>query len=422
VQECDVIVWERIRVKAERRIGNAKRYRRMLTVLTWVLLANQALSVHLDAGRHALRPGSAERPQAIYKPSGVVLSVSVQLGTDQRYFLVDELVNPKKWDKKRRLLQLDAQTGRVRELTTWPVRGNVFAERDAYAHNGRLAVDEMRGSKTLESRIKVLETNGKWRMVNEWQDYIMHTAIGWSADSKSLLYVTVRVSEKDGYTPVQTDALIATSVSSDDPFVTKKVVSNLSRYDTVFWSNDSRKICCWRRDAGEWKVTAIDWRSGRETPLFRVAPQLSAVAIAEKTGDLVWIAPSRVSDKGTNAVWRFTPGATAPAELPVAMPVEPIAEAVLSPDGQRLAVAPEKGGLVIYELRNGSRKSVPGYSGKPVCHIQWALEGRDLLFANAIGGGPSFARFGKNVLRMSVSAAEPKGDRRRLQEGRAPGD
>jgi len=242
----------------------------------------------------------------------------------------------------------------------------------ACARSGRVAVQEVRlGSRDYEYRIMVLEPDGRWSAVTTWSEDLQ-APDGWSPDSSSLLM--------DRFSPrsYARRFAVASATSPANVFVEAPVADQ--DIPQAVWSSDGSHIYALvpSRSRRMLRLVEIAWPSRTETEIF--SGGLGHLSVAEKSGDVVVLTPSR---GGKFIIWRRRVGA-APEETGVTLSSYPM-EAEVSPSGRHLAVVYGKegvgdGGMRLCDLDDGSEVQVPGTVGKNIQMLHWALEGRALAF------------------------------------------
>jgi dipeptidyl aminopeptidase/acylaminoacyl peptidase len=141
-------------------------------------------------------------------------------------------------------------------------------------------------------------------------------------------------------------------------------------------------------------LLSIGWPS-REMKTLLTGP-LGNLDVAEETGAAV--VPMAEGRQWQYDVWVVPPGGK-PKRTPITIPGVPT-ESRISPNGRYLAAVlggswedkiarklAGDGGLVVYDIVDGSEYHVSGTQGKRIAMAQWVLEGKALVFTIIPKGG-----------------------------------
>lgn len=366
--------------------------------------------------------------QAIYASSGKIGTLVVQPGTRQRYLLLQEVVRSEaskdmrgqfgrklqeaeaarikgvpaaqayqRFAPRESLVRLDIPSGKAEKLAEFP-SANDQVRPMACARNGRVAVQERRPRtrRDLEYRINEWEPKGQWRVVTGWSAVAQYP-LAWNPDSTRLLVQILGGASPSRLWPT---VGVVTVAATKGAFAQPRLREEAST--TARWSVDGKQLYCQRpRTPMLDDLISVAWPSQREM-LLSAGIGVTEMSVAEESGDVVVLSPT--SGRRV-AVWRMRPGSRLKV-TPVALPSWPV-DAVVSPDGKYVAVVlagnPEskptvgEGGLVVYDLDDGSQRSVPGLVGKNVVRVSWALGGRALVFTVAPRGKMEWEALGKQI-------------------------
>jgi len=217
----------------------------------------------------------------------------------------------------------------------------------------------------------------------------------WSPDGSALAYYTMTWDELDN--TIASWEAVAIAVPRPPRVGSEIVLARPGHFPVdLEWAPSGRRVYLISHPLGERKalLEAVDWPTLSRRQLM-TARGLSQLSVARASGDVI-VMEVREEQSGETAdaapvvVWRLQPDGTV-GETAVRLDRLPI-RAIVSPDGERLAVvphaegsdarAPRAAGLVVYQLADGSSQRIDGYPstlfGPPPVH--WVLGGRALLF------------------------------------------
>jgi hypothetical protein len=292
-----------------------------------------------------------------------------------------------------RLVQLDLATRQATLLREAPCRAFPFIEPGiTVSADGRYASIEVQVTGIPGgSRVLVGEWDQEWTPVTSWQegDRAMPQ---WSPDGTALTYVSVGYDESLHVASV--DA-VAIALPRRSRIATEIVLTRSGRSCLdMEWAPDSQRVYLMSRgpDDGDYLLEAVGWPALTRQTLMATR-RLWGLSVARASHDVLVLEvqdrqSGETADSARVVVWRLRPDGTV-EETAVRLDRLPGA-AIVSPDGQRLAVLlkaedsdpilPEAGGLVVYQLADGSSQRFDASSGLLSRSIHWVFGGRAVLF------------------------------------------
>jgi len=142
---------------------------------------------------------------------------------------------------------------------------------------------------------------------------------------------------------------------------------------------------------GIWRLTP----GGRPEQVMSVA----YITVAQDSGDVVFLSEEHTADQINSppsqdvTIWQMSRSGEL-TRTPVKLAEGPY-HAVVSPQGDRLAVVPEagterrrsesgipsfqSGGLLVYSLNDGKARRIPGFEGRVIDQVAWVDEGRGIV-------------------------------------------
>lgn len=340
-------------------------------LLAWLVAAN--------SGRGASSPAAAlpDAPKVIYESSRGIYQMACQIGSGQRFFLLAECADERAHDAmpRSRLLRLDLATGRTEVLARSAPGPKSDMPIYSYAPDGRVAAQEVTssGPNGLVTAITTLEPGRPWRRIRKPDDRTCCMYPQWSPDGKALLYYRLRYAKPGDL--IGDAIMVATVPPGGGEISETELAKDPSLKESVAWSADGGMVYHQTVVGSEFQLISIEWPSRTQAVVFR-SFSMHLAGVAEGTGEVVWLSWS--PDQPTVfSVWRMAPGRK--PEATRASLTHAVREAKVSPDGRHLAVVPAEGGVVVYDLSDGSKRSIPALSGKVPLGLHWALGGGALV-------------------------------------------
>lgn len=264
----------------------------------------------------------------------------------------------------------------------------------AVSADGRVAVVERYPAATpVSSTVVVGDWGDMWAKVRPSEDGQL-MGLRWSPDGSALAYWLMKYDESQKIRLVEAVAMAVPRPAR----VGSEIVLTRARHWCLDleWAGRGQRVYLISRPpaVGESVLEAVEWPTLTRRELMR-AGSLSGLSVARSTGDvLVMEVRERQSGETADAppvvVWRLCSDGTVD-ETAVRLERLPI-RAIVSPDGQRLAVvppaedsdprSPRAAGLVVYQLADGTSQrfdASPSTLFNPP-PVHWILGGRALLF------------------------------------------
>jgi hypothetical protein len=310
-------------------------------------------------------------------------AIAVQPGAGQRFVFLYEWVRK---DERARLTRLDLADGKVQVLKNLGEETQSPYMDLVCARNGRVAVDRFYGT-------VLREPDGRWRALDDGNG--QKTPMAWSPDSRSLLYSSW--SEADIQRRQWWTTMVATVISAKGKLRQETLAGPDLPIRQAMWGADDSIIFALvlsPTSIYDSSLLSIGWPS-REMKTLLTGP-LGNLDVAEETGAAV--VPMAEGRQWQYDVWVVPPGGK-PKRTPITIPGVPT-ESRISPNGRYLAAVlggswedkiarklAGDGGLVVYDIVDGSEYHVSGTQGKRIAMAQWVLEGKALVFTIIPKGG-----------------------------------
>jgi len=342
----------------------------------------------------------------VYESQGEILALAAATIEGREQAFIWERVGADVWPLKSkavlRALRLDLAT---RQATLLGERPSPVPESldgiVAVSADGRCAGVAAHWDATPGwSGVLVSDDGEMWTDVTPSEDRL-RTGPRWSPDGSALAYYTMTYEDERSGKIASWEA-VALAVPRPPRVGSEIVLARPGHFPVdLGWAPSGRRIYLISHPLGERKslLEAVDWPTLSRRQLMR-ARGLDELSVARASGDVI-VMEVREKQSGETAdaapvvVWRLQPDGTV-GETAVRLDRLPI-RAIVSPDGERLAVVtpaedsdptrPIAGGLVVYQLADGSSQRIDvspitfspsTFFGPPPVH--WVLGGQALLF------------------------------------------